>query len=222
MILSRLLTTAAKTAPASSRFVQKSLLSSSSQSHLIVNAVGKDRLGIVSEISKHVTDIGGNVGESQATKLGSHFSMMMLIQIPAEQKEHFESQLATMADMNTTVFETEAASTTAVSPQIAYSGYFQLEGANYPGIVHKVTTFLAQNGLSVDRLETSDAEIAPHGGTCLFQMKGIANALEPLAAGFSVERIEEGIDKLADELNCDITIQNVTHGDADDAMRYGS
>ena len=186
-----------------------------------MNAVGKDRLGIVSEITKYVTDIGGNVGESQATKLGHHFSMMMLIQIPTEHRTHFELQLKTMKDMNTAVFETEAKAPSDYTPRIAYSGYFELEGANYPGIVHKVTSFLAHHGLSVDRLETDDCTIAPHGGTVLFKMKGIANALEPLASGFSIPAIEDGINKLADELNCDITIQNVTGKDSND-LRFGS
>ena len=83
------------------------------------------------------------------------------------------------------------------------SGSFTLEGANYPGIVHKVTSFMAMNGLSVDKLETSD-EIAPHGGTTLFKMKGVANALEPLATGFDVNEIKQKLSSLGDELNCDI------------------
>jgi glycine cleavage system transcriptional repressor len=197
--------------------------SSSSQksSHLIVNAVGKDRVGIVAEISKYVTDIGGNVGESQASKLGNHFSMMMLIQIPSQDRQYLESQLKNMKDMTTVVFETEAKAPNDYTPQIAYSGYFELQGANYPGIVHKVTAFLAHHGLSVDRLETDDCTIAPHGGTVLFQMKGVANALEPLAAGFSIQAIEDGIATLADELNCDISIQDVTGRDWND-VRYGS
>lgn len=38
-----------------------------------------------------------------------------------------------------------------------------VEGADHPGIVHKVASILCQNGLSIDKMETSD-EIAPHGG----------------------------------------------------------
>ena len=95
---------------------------------------------------------------------------------------------------------------TCISP--ADSGRFELEGANYPGIVHKLTTFMAMNGLSVDKMETSD-EIAPHGGTTLFKMKGVANAFEPLAAGFDVAEIKSKLANLADELNCDITMEDI-------------
>lgn len=175
--------------------------------HLIISAVGKDRLGIISDISKHVTEMGGNVGESQATKLGSYFSMMMLFNIPAAQKTQLETELAGLAGMTTTVIEADAPCESAYTPKIAYSGRFELEGANYPGIVHKVTSFLSHNGLSVDKLETSDEIIAPHGGTVLFQMKGVANALEPLASGFDIDDIQDRLAVLADELNCDITME---------------
>ena len=68
---------------------------------------------------------------------------------------------------------------------------------------------MARNGLSVDKLETAES-IAPYGGTTLFKMKGIANALEPLATGFDIDGIKTDLAKLADELNCDITLEDRT------------
>jgi len=89
------------------------------QAHLIINAVGKDRLGIVSDISKQVTDMGGNVGESQATKLGSYFSLMMQIDIPADQKSGLEKELLNLKDMTTAIFETEGDPENEYTPKVA-------------------------------------------------------------------------------------------------------
>ena len=72
---------------------------------LIINAVGTDRLGIVSDMTKYVTDVGGNVGESQAAKLGSHFSLMMVVSVPEENTQKLMDQLETMTDLNASVFE---------------------------------------------------------------------------------------------------------------------
>lgn len=190
------------------RLVQNAFLSTSSQSHLVVNAVGKDRLGIVSEMTKCVTTVGGNVGESHAAKLGSHFSLMMLITIPSDKKEALESNLHLMEGMNTSIFETEEKFAAQQTPKVAYTGYFTLQGADHPGIVHKVTNILAQNGLSVDKMETHD-EIAPHGGVTLFKMEGIASATAPLAAGFNQQKIKDELADLGDSLNCDIQIDNM-------------
>jgi glycine cleavage system transcriptional repressor len=83
-----------------------------------------------------------------------------------------------------------------------------LEGADNPGIVHKVASVLNNNGLSIDKMETSD-ELAPQGGTVLFKMVGVANAYGPLAARFDAEKIRSELDDLGHSLNCDISIEDL-------------
>ena len=70
---------------------------------------------------------------------------------------------------------------TSYYPPPADKGKFTLEGADHPGIVHKITSALASHGLSIDTMHT-DQEIAPHGGAVLFKMHGIVTAGAPLAA----------------------------------------
>lgn len=86
--------------------------------HLIVNAVGADRPGIVADISKHVTDAGGNVGDSQSARLGSHFSLMMLVTVPAGGLDGLKASLSGMKNMNASIFETEAPVGVATTPNI--------------------------------------------------------------------------------------------------------
>ena len=89
------------------------------------------------------------------------------------------------------------------------TGRLDLEGADNPGIVHRVTAILARHGLNVDRMDTSD-EIAAHGGTQLFQMSAIVRAYEPLAHGFKSDlaKCKEEIEDLGDSMNCDIQLSD--------------
>jgi glycine cleavage system transcriptional repressor len=89
--------------------IQRAALSTttSSQAHLIINVVGEDRLGIVSDIAGLVIGAGGNVGDSQAAKLGSHFSLMMVVSVPRTSLDELREQLAGMSDMNAAVFEAD-------------------------------------------------------------------------------------------------------------------
>jgi glycine cleavage system transcriptional repressor len=82
-----------------------------------------------------------------------------------------------------------------------------LVGADNPGIVHKITSALAQAGLSIDRLET-DQEIAPYGGSVLFKMRGVAIALAPLPKTFDVSKIKADLEELGDSLNCDVSMED--------------
>jgi glycine cleavage system transcriptional repressor len=207
---------------------------------LIINAVGKDRLGIVSDITGMVIDAGGNVGDSQAAKLGPHFSLMMMVSVPTEQLTNLQSRLQSMPDMNATVFESKLGSS-QFTPQIACkfvtclclflfrhpvltivedSASFTLEGADHPGIVHKITAALAKAGLSIDKMET-DQEIAPYGGSMLFKMRGVATAAAPLAAGFDAHKIKQEMEELGDTLNCEVTLTDVVDDRYDSSFYAG-
>lgn len=96
---------------------QRAFLSTSSDANLIINAVGEDRLGIVSDIAGLVIGVGGNVGDSQAAKLGSHFSLMMVVSVPRTSLDDLREQLAAMSDMNAAVFEADGKDVQA-TPQI--------------------------------------------------------------------------------------------------------
>jgi glycine cleavage system transcriptional repressor len=96
------------------------------------------------------------------------------------------------------------------------TGHFTLEGADNPGIVHKITSALAASGLSIDRMET-EQEIAPYGGSVLFKMRGTAVAAYPLAKGFDLSKIKKELSELGDSLNCEVHLE-----DASDDSYQGS
>mmetsp|Transcript_92684 Transcript_92684/g.267649 ORF Transcript_92684/g.267649 Transcript_92684/m.267649 type:complete len:214 (+) Transcript_92684:90-731(+) len=187
-----------------------------STKELIINAVGSDRVGIVSDMTKYVTGVGGNVGESQASRLGNHFSLMMLVNVPEKRVVELVNQLEDVEDITASVHmvKQDAKLEPVSKAAIGYTGRFSLEGTDNPGIVHRVTSIFASNGLSIDKMETSDY-IAPYGGVTLFKMVGIAHAYEPLAAGFDAEKIKSELGVLGDELNCDIEMEDAKPGETE-------
>lgn len=181
--------------------------------HLVVNALGLDRIGIVSDMTKLVTNHGGNVAESQATTLGPYFSLTMNISVPSSQLSELENALGDLKGLKTQYIKASKDELAAHPPartKVAYSGRFTLDGADNPGLVHKVTSLLVENGLSVDQLETSWEEAA-FGGTTLFSIDGIVTAQQPLSHGFCPDKIRAALYKLGDSLNCDVELEdNVT------------
>lgn len=201
---------------AADRFYSSTRKQHEEQKKLVINAVGTDRLGIVHDMTKEVIDAGGNVGASQATKLGKYFSLMMLVEVPESAVQGLEESLQSLEDLSTSVcVAKDDDDTTASMDTIGYRGALSLEGADHPGIVHKVTKILSSNGLNIDSLETTD-ELAPKGGTVLFRMIGITHAYEPLSTGFDVDKIKEELAELGDALNCDIELVDLDAEDVDD------
>lgn len=202
---------------------------------MIINAVAFDRPGIVSDLTGIVMDHGGNVGESQASRLGEHYFCLAMV-VTVDDIEGLTSRLGSLQDMNATLFKTKSEIDTpppaaACKWQVARlhegihagllttgsyhfsfvftdSAQFRLEGADNPGIVHTITKALVKHGLSIESLST-DQEVAPHGGTTLFQMTGTASAAAPLAAGFDPQFIKDELATLGDSLNCDVSIEDI-------------
>ena len=78
-----------------------------------------DRLGIVSDVTGMVIEAGGNVGDSQAAKLGSHFGLMMEVTLPRDKLDALKAQLEALPGMNTAIYEDPASSDGSITPSIA-------------------------------------------------------------------------------------------------------
>lgn len=194
--------------------------SNNEKEFLVVNAVGPDRVGIVSNLTELVVQKGGNVGESQASRLGSHFGLMMLVSVPKKGNASIELQdaLQNIEGMSTTCYTTDDPNAIMTSPKVGYSGHFTLSGADNPGIVHKVTQVLVKYNLNIDEMKTFE-ETAPYGGTTLFHMSGITTSPAPLAKGFNSTTIREELQTLGDTMNCDIDLEDM-HDDKYSASFY--
>lgn len=100
--------------------------------HLIINAAGLDRLGIVSDVTGLVIQHGGNVGESVAARLGSsYFSLMMLVTVPAAARDALQQQVLAVPGLSAAVFAVDNASTiataTAAKPVIGCAYFMTVE-----------------------------------------------------------------------------------------------
>ena len=119
-----------------------------------LSAIGRDRPGIVAAISRVLLDLEGNVEDSQMAILRGHFAVMLIVALPESVSEaELEQRLAQVREE----LELEAV---AVSPVDEVAGgpkpshVLSVYGADHPGIVHAVSSALADRGVSIIGLET--------------------------------------------------------------------
>ena len=156
--------------------------------HLIIKGIGPDKPGIVSNISGFVTSNNGNIEESRMIRLGSEFSIIMLIAIPDGSRESLSNQLDSIEGIKFYLTPTRKLSS------YEYPNYIiSVEGADNEGIVHRVTDSIASLDINIIEVVT-DTHNAPITGATLFHMVSKVYLKEN-----NREQLEEKLSKIETE-----------------------
>lgn len=124
-----------------------------------VSAVGADRPGIVAGVSGALADVGGNLEDSTMTILQGYFAILLVVSVrPGESTSSVEVALAPVAERFGLVLsvwplaDERAGAAEAVAVGSPWT--ISVHGADHSGIVHGVTSALAEVGGNVVDLGT--------------------------------------------------------------------
>lgn len=145
---------------------------SSSTRKLLVTGAGRDRIGIVKDITGLIFDEDGNIADSRMTKLEQNFALMVLVEIPEKNIDSFKERIRKSREQFAIHLD---ANEVYVPPEKTleiedYKVFIELVGDDQPGIVYTLTQHLASQGVNIDSIDTFSYS-APMGGTTLFKVK---------------------------------------------------
>lgn len=174
-------------------------------SRFIMTAFGKDRPGIVADVTRVLFENGCNLEENSMTLLADEFTLILLFSAPDEGIE--ESLLAECRRLEkdrciSAFIRPLGERKDQPSPGIK-TCVVEVEGLDQSGIVYQVSQHLADRGLNILDLK-STVKSSPESGTALYQMQIHIQA----QAGISIEEIEAGLAPVADELHVDISVKD--------------
>jgi len=166
--------------------------------NLVVTITGNDRIGIVEETTGVVVDRGGNVDASKMARLGGEFAMLMLVSIPAEQFEGFQQDTLALSEKGYEVLVRETVR--GFSKRFADWTSYQIEvrGADHEGIIHEITSHLAEQGVNIETMDTG-MEPAPMSGGFLFTM----TAIVMIPPTLDLDTMRDNLEDVGNQLNVD-------------------
>ena len=167
---------------------------------LIVTFITPDRPGIVEQLSKTVSDLGGNWLESRMAHMAGTFAGVARVSAPDGKAAEIRAALMGFEGEDFQLMVKFAADTPA-APATGPLLDLELMGPDHPGIVMEITRCLANAGVSVEEMVTW-VEGAPVGGGMLFY----AEAKIRLPAGLSEDDLESALDATANALMVDISV----------------
>lgn len=165
---------------------------------LSLSAVGRDRTGIVSSISKVLFDLGCNIEDSTMTLLSGQFAMILLIAC------HENADLVKIKTKLKTVLKQIGLSCSvneivAGGKKIKTFGNYVVSvyGADKPGIVYSISKYLSDNGINITDVQTSVAGARDKVYIMLLEVQ--------IPKKMNVENIKSRMLLLSKELNVDVS-----------------
>jgi glycine cleavage system transcriptional repressor len=176
------------------------------KTYYILSAIGKDRPGIVADVSEVIYDCGGNIEDSSMSLLRNHFALLLLFSTDREEvSQKLSSGLKRLEwEKNLTVFFSpitfEEAHPKTKEPMDRFG--ITASGVDHAGIVYKVCRLLADRGINIVDMETQRVASA-ESGTPIFEM----DIHIEVPQSISEKGLREDLHRLANELMIDLVLK---------------
>ncbi len=170
-----------------------------------LSAIGKNRPGIVADLSELIYECDCNLEDSSMTVLGSEFAVLLLL---SGQSDSIAERLSTACkrlewEKRLTVFFRPLDEDPTTASHSAANRIFRLQatGADKAGIVARVSRCLANEGISIRQMDTQSRP-EPESGTPIYTMKIEMVVPETVAE----DSLREQLDTIGSELYVDLSL----------------
>lgn len=178
--------------------------------NVVITGVGRDRVGIVAELSRILYVMGCNLLDSSMTLLRGEFAVILMAQLPeGESLESLHGKLDGIReklDMNVYVrelTEEELRESEAEEDIQGEAFIISVYGADKPGIVYGITELLASLKVNLTDVETKKTG----GAKPIFMM-----VLEvTLPASMTEAELKKALGDKASDLGVDLSVQPVEY-----------
>jgi len=173
--------------------------------HYALTVIGRDRPGIIAQVTEILFKLGCNIADSSCTLLGGQYAMIMIVAHPTiASKEEMATHFAPLEQVKLSAFERKIAPETfrcvGIGGEICMISVY---GADRPGIVYRVTKELADRQINISDLNSKliGSEERP---VYVMMLETI------LPDSISEEEIKQVMAKLAAEMKVDISVRSIT------------
>lgn len=168
--------------------------------HLILTAIGPDRIGLVQKIAAFISRQGCNIEDSKMAVFCGEFAVIVLIS-----GDHADLE---KVSLNYREIEEETGLATSVkrpltrAPVQAFLPYkLTVSCMDHPGVVYRISGILSGLGVNIESMETK-THAAPVSGTPIFQLE--ADLAVPTKT--NVNQLRERFNEIQREENIDIEL----------------
>lgn len=169
----------------------------------IMTAFGKDRVGIVADVTRLLYENDCNLEDTNMNMLADEFTLNLLFSSSRGNVEEQLSQECRRLECDKGI----SAFVRQLPPleKKVRKGYktctLHIESLDQAGIVYKISQFLADNNLNIVQLK-STPKASPESGAMIYSIEVHIQVPEEI----SLDQVEDDLSALADEMQVDISM----------------
>jgi len=173
--------------------------------YLVISALGKDRPGIVDQLSKVILDHDCNIVDSRMTVLGGEFAILMMVEGNWNLLAKLESSLPEVqSSLQLTIISERTENRDSENDLMPY--LVEVVSLDHPGIVHSLAGFFSTRNINIEDLST-DTYSAPHTGTRMFSV----NMSIGIPSDVHIAGLRDEFMEFCDSLNLDAVMEPIKH-----------
>jgi len=178
------------------------------KTYSMLSAMGKDRPGIVADVSEVIYECGGNIEDSSMNLLRNHFALLLLFSTEREEvNQKLSAALKRLEwEKNLVVFYSPVTLEEAYPKVKEQTERFKVttSGVDHAGIVFRVCRLLADCGINIIDMETHRV-LSAESGTPLFEMDMDIE----IPRSVSEQGLRNNLHQLANELVIDLVLRKI-------------
>ena len=171
--------------------------------YMILFALGKNRLGIVDEVSSYLFERNANIEDSRMAVMGGHFSITCLFSCSSEELESIKADIKNLTDLGLATSLHEADNPDSMQTEASLPLKLEVISMDHPGIVQNIVHILKKYNVCVQSLDT-ELKAMPHTGAPMFDL----NLEASVPASQSIAKVKEELNDMASEMNLDLIFKS--------------
>ena len=170
------------------------------KTYWILFLIGKDRPGIVDDVSSFLFERDANIEDSRMAAMGGRFSIVTLFSCSPEQLEAIKPDLDQLRGLGFEVSLHRAENPAALPQRAELPLKIKIVAMDHPGIVQRIVRILHHRDVNIQSLNTEVIR-APLSGAPLFDLSLEAG----VPSGVAVAEVKKELADLAAEENLDLS-----------------
>ena len=169
--------------------------------YYVISALGKDRPGIVNELSNVILNCGCNIEDSRMSVLGGEFALILMASGSWDAVAKLEQQVPGLEQkLGLTIIARRTESRAGGQGLVPYE--VDVVSMDHPGIVHDVADFFSSRDINIEELHTG-SYAAAHTGTPMFSLKMTV----AIPSDMSLAVLRDEFADFCDDLNLDAALE---------------